>query len=149
MDNIIYLVLLIIFFGGMMAFVYSKTNGAPVWEDYYAKEIVKVIDLAKPRDVIYLDVHRATEIAKKNNVANFEDIFKFDNLNNQVCVKLSLGKASCFNYFNKVSVSYDKSGKWIHYAEPVGGGSVNRLHFEIIEKREFKIEVIDVKEAKI
>jgi hypothetical protein len=128
MDNVIYLILLIIFFVGMMAFVNSKMNGAVVWEDYYAKELAKVIDLSKPGDVIVLDVQKATEIAQKNKVANFEDIFSFDNINNEVCVRLSLGKASCYYYFNEVSVTYDESGKWMHYAEPV-----NRLHFKVMK----------------
>jgi len=132
MDNVIYLILLIIFFVGMMAFVNSKMNGAAVWEDYYAKELVKVIDLSEPGDIVILDVQKATEIAQKNKIANFEDIFSFNNVNNEVCVRLSLGKASCFYYFNEVSVTYDKSGKWIHYAEGVGG-ETNRLHFNIIK----------------
>ncbi|MEM4259168.1 MAG: hypothetical protein QXS38_00175 [Candidatus Pacearchaeota archaeon] len=129
MDNIVYLIILIIFFAGMMTFVYSKMNGAAVWEDYYAKEIVKVIDLSEPGDEITLDVHKATEIAQKNKV-DFDKIFSFDNLRNEVCVRLSAGRASCYYYFNNVSVVFsDKNlGKWIYLAEPV-----NRLHISIKE----------------
>ncbi len=127
MDNIVYLIILIIFFVGMLAFVYSKMNGAAVWEDYYAKEIVKVIDLSKPGDEIVLDVHKATEIAQKNKV-DFESIFKFDNIKNEVCVKLSAGRASCYGYFNNVDVAITSGNKLIFLAEPV-----NRLHISIKE----------------
>jgi len=130
MDNVIYLILLIIFFAGMFTFVNSKTGGASFWEDYYAKEITRVVDSSMPGDIIYLDVQKATEIAQGNKITNFEDMFKFNNLENEVCVKLSRGRASCFNYFNDVSVTFDDSGRFVHYAEPV-----NRLHIKIIEKR--------------
>lgn len=134
-QNIVYLLILIIFLVGMMAFARSKANGASVWEDYYAKEISKVIDLSQPGDNFVLDVQKATEIAKKNNIANFEMIFSFDNFKNEVCVQLSLGRASCYNYFNAVNVAITPPGnKWIYLAEPVNGASVNRLHFSILKK---------------
>ena len=135
MDNVIYLILLIIFFVGMLAFVNSKMNGAAVWEDYYAKEIVKIIDVSKPGDEIVLDVHKATEIAAKNKIANFEKIFSFDNQKNEVCVQLSLGRASCYSYFNKVNVGITPPGnKWIYFSET--SADVNRLHFSIFPKGE-------------
>ena len=133
MDNIIYLILLIIFFFGMMTFVYSKMNGAAVWEDYYAKEIAKVIDRAEPGAYV-LDVHKATEVAKNNNLADFNEIFSFDNLNNEICVKLSRGRASCYNYFGDVSVVRTSADRWIYLAEPVVEGTRNRIHFSIINK---------------
>jgi len=129
MDNIIYLVLLIIFFAGMMAFVYTKMNGAAVWEDFYAKEISKTIDTAQVGDVVILDVQKASEIAKSNKVADFEKIFQFDNAKNEVCVQLSTGGKNCYNYFNNVDIVPAGEGKWIHYAEPV-----NRLHFAIVAR---------------
>ena len=130
MNNLSYLILLIIFFLGMLAFVYLQSNGAAVWEDYYAKEIVKVVDLSTPGDTIVLDVHKGTGIAKSNQIG-YEEIFQFDNLNHEVCVKLSKGRASCFSYVNNVTVTFDDTGKWISFAEPV-----NRLHFKIIGRGE-------------
>ena len=130
MNNMTYLILLIMFIVGMLAFVYTRGNGAPVWEDYYAKEIVKIIDVSKPGDFVVLDVSKGTGIAKNNKIG-FEEIFQFDNINHEVCVKLSKGGASCFSYFNNVSVTFDSTGKWISLAEPI-----NRLHFKIIGKGE-------------
>ena len=136
MDNIIYLILLILFFVGMLAFVNSKMNGAPLFEDYYAKEIVKIIENSSPGDEIVIDVHKATEIAKKNKIAN-EEIFSFDNFKNEVCVKLSPGRASCYSYFNDVSVGITPPGnKWIYLGET--SASVARLHFSIFPKEEAK-----------
>ena len=130
-DNIIYLFVLIIFFIAMLVFVNSQMNGATLWEDYYAKEIVKVIDSSMPGDQIAIDVHKATEIAMKNKIDNFEDIFSFDNSRNEVCVKLSKGRANCYNYFNSVNVSPSGS-KWVYLAET--SNSVNRLHILIFPR---------------
>lgn len=103
-SNVSYLVLLIIFFVGILYFVMQQQEGAGVWEDYYAKEIVKMIDFSNAGDNICLDVHRATEIAQKNNVKSFSEIFGIDNVGNEVCVKLSKGRKTCFSYFNRVDV---------------------------------------------
>ena len=138
MDNVIYLILLIMFFVGMLAFVNSKMNGAAVWEDYYAKEIVKIIDSSKPGDEIILDVHKATEVAKANKIADFEQIFHFYNNASEVCVKLSAGRSSCYSYFNNVNVGITPFGdrqQWVYLAEGAGS-SVNRLHFSIFPKGE-------------
>ncbi len=128
-DNLIYLILLVIFIAGVIAFIYSNMNGANVWGDYYVKQVVGIVDLAKPGDVIIIDVQKATEIAKKNKVFDFEEIFRFDNMKSEVCVKLSQGRINCFNFFNNVNVAPDSSQKWVHLAEPV-----NRLHLQIIAK---------------
>jgi len=105
MSNVIYLILLAIFVVGMFAFIWQQSNNAAVWEEYYTKEITKIIDLAKPGDKVTLDVQKATEIALKNNVASLKsDVFNFNNANNEVCIKLSQGRASCYKYFNDVDV---------------------------------------------
>jgi len=124
MNNVVYLILLAIFVVGMFAFIWQQSNGAAVWEDYYVKEIVKVIDLSKPGDQVTIDVQKATEIAKKNEVG-FSEIFKFDNANNEVCVKLSQGRATCFSYFNDEDVIFED----IELGVPV-----NILKFSVKEK---------------
>lgn len=104
LDNVIYLVLLGIFIASITPFVLGQMNGGDVWADYYAKEIAKVIDFSKPGDKICLDVHKASEIAKNNNIRSFSEIFKIDNVKNEICVKLSSGRATCFDFFNDVDV---------------------------------------------
>ncbi len=101
---IVYLILLVIFIVGMLFVVNGQRQGADVWADYYSKELVKVIDFAKEKDKMCLDVHKATKIAKDNEVESFSEIFQIDNINNDVCVKLSKGIKRCFNYFNDVDI---------------------------------------------
>jgi len=105
MDNVIYLLLAVIFLAGMYLFVSSQENGAAAWEEFYAKEISKVMNLAKPGDEIVLDVHKGTVIAKRNKVDMRSETFDFNNERKEVCVKFNRGKKSCYSYFNDVNVS--------------------------------------------
>ena len=101
-STVIYLLIAMVFFAGMMLFLWNQMNGASVWERYYSEEITKLINIAKPGDQITIDIQKATQIAKKNNVQTF--IFSFDNSQNKVCVKLSPGKKTCYSYFNDVII---------------------------------------------
>ncbi|MCX8158932.1 MAG: hypothetical protein N3D20_01425 [Candidatus Pacearchaeota archaeon] len=104
MDNVVYLIILMIFILGMFGVVWKQSNSAVFWEDYYAKEIAKIVDLAKPGDVVVLDVHKLMKTAKANGFLKPSEIFWFDNLNNKICVKLSPRGRSCYSYFNDVRV---------------------------------------------
>lgn len=103
MNTIVYLVLLMLFLFGIWAFINNQKEGAGIWEDYYTKEIVKLINSAKVGEEVVLDVHRATEIAKGNGV-EFGNIFSFSHENKEACVKIGLGMKSCFQYFNNVII---------------------------------------------
>ena len=103
-ENVIYLVLLAMFAFLIFFTINGFSNGAAVWEDYYAKELTKVIDLSHPGDEIAIDIHKATEIAKKNRVKSFSSIFNFDNLKNEVCVKLKEGRKTCYFFSKDVDV---------------------------------------------
>lgn len=123
-DQGIYLLLLVIFVAFLFLYIGQQREGAAVWEDYYAKELSKIINLAKPGDEVVLDVQKVTDIAAKNKV-KLENIFGFSN--NQVCVKLDLGRQSCYYYFSNLSVVKNDDG-WI-----VIGGENNLLKFKVVE----------------
>lgn len=126
MGNIVYLIFVVIVFSLMILFLRQQTNGAGTWEDYYAKEVAKVIDFSQPGDVITIDVQKATEIAQRNKVLSLTSgIFTIDNLNQRVCVKLSGGRISCYNYFNNVDI--------VHYEVKLAQPG-NVLYFEVTNK---------------
>lgn len=103
-ENVIYLILLALTIFIVIAFINAQSNGAAVWEDYYAKEIIKVINFANPGEEISIDVQKATRIAKENGVKSYGEIFDFDNLRNEACVKLSAGRKTCYYYSNEVDI---------------------------------------------
>ena len=105
-STVVYLIFAAAFVFLLGAFVFQQMNGAGVWEDFYAKEIVKVINLAQQGDEINLDIHKGSVIGKKNEV-NFNEMFKIDNEKNEVCVRLSAGRKSCYSFFNDVDVAWE------------------------------------------
>ena len=131
-DNVIYLILLVIFVGGMLYFLFQQQEGAAVWEDYYTKEIVKLIDFSNAGDKICIDVHKATKIAKKNGVSSDSEIFQIDNVENKACTKLSSGRRTCYSYFNDIDI--------VNFNLTLAGGvndngdDVNIYCFELAER---------------
>lgn len=125
--NIIYVILLAIFALTMFLFVQSNQNGAKLLEDVYSKEIAKVINSAEPGDKIRLDVHGAVALAVENDVSSYSDIFRIDDSENRICVRLSRSNSrTCYIYFNDVDViNLD-----LVLADPT-----NYLIFEIVENR--------------
>lgn len=123
--NVIYIILAVAFIAVMFAFIWDQMGGASVWADYYSKEISRVVNSASPGQTITLDVHKATEIAYSNNIRDFKEVFQFDNTQNQICVKLSQGRKSCYYYFNNVDITESKI---------VLGKPTNALTFKIEEK---------------
>lgn len=102
-DNVIYLILIVLFFSGMMYFVLKQRDGAKIWESYYASEIGRIIDMSKPGDEMRIDAQKAVEIAMSRGVSS-SAIFSFDNAKNELSVKLSPDGATGFLYYNNVDV---------------------------------------------
>jgi hypothetical protein len=109
LNNVVYMVLVALAIVGIFAVINAQKNASGVWEEYYSKEIVKVINLARPGDLIVLDVHKATEIALDKGIG-FEEIFSFGD--NEACTKLGSRK-SCYSYFNNVQIE-KVDEKWIN-----------------------------------
>ena len=125
-DNAIYVILAIIFFSMVLYFLRNHMFQASFYENYYSKEISKVVNLAKPGDEITLDIQKATEIAQKQSLRSNSEIFQFDNVNNEICVKLSAGRKKCYVYFNDVDVMNVE----LRLADPE-----NVLYLNITEKK--------------
>lgn len=135
MENIIFLVLLVGAIILVFSLIWSQMNGADFWGDYYAKEIVKIVNSAQPGDKFEIDFQKATVVAKKNGVLNQLEIFNVDNLNKEICIKLSPGIKTCYSYFNDVDVLNYKidSGAFTESEK-------NILTFDIEESRHLEAE---------
>jgi len=96
--------LVVLSLSGLLFSAIHLKNGAFFWEDYYTKEIAKVIDLASPGDELVIDVQQASIVANKNGLKNLNNIIRFDGANNEVIVKLGENKETRFEYFNDVSI---------------------------------------------
>ena len=126
-SNVVYFILVALFVIGLSVFVFGQMNGSGVWSEYYAKEIVKVINLAEPGDEFVLDIHKGTVISSHNDVRSYSDMFRVDNANNEICVRLAYSSRTCYNYFNDVDIEDWK----VDLGVGKDGGNV--LSFKVVE----------------
>lgn len=130
-DNVLtwyvaYFVLLVLFFAGSLYYVTWLQDGAALWEDMYAKEIVRVIERAQPQEEVTLDIHVLTEIALAHG-GSMKDIVRFDNELHRVIVSTRPGLGTSYAYFNDVSVIDDR-------IETPGAQGKNVLRFVVTER---------------
>jgi hypothetical protein len=101
-ENVIFIVLNILFISILAIFVVKQSSGVVVIEQTSAKNIALIIDSAKPVSVISLDMSKQKSIAEKNGIA-LENIVKISG--NSVYVKLSSQTGYEYSFFNDVDVS--------------------------------------------
>ena len=105
-ENIIFIVLNLVFLTILFLFLFSKMGGAAVLEERYAKQIALIIDSAKPGMNISLNMKDA--INKKDKDWEGKMVFIQDNV---VTVQLREKGGYSYSFFNNVELS-----KEYHYA---------------------------------
>ena len=96
-ENIIFIVLNLLFLTILIMFLASKVGGAAVLEEKYAKQIALIIDSAKPGMEIHLNMEDAIE---KANDEGWEKIVSIDG--NIVTVQLREKGGYSYSFFNDV-----------------------------------------------
>ena len=84
-ENIIFIVLNLVFIVILMLFLFSKTGSASLLEEKYAKQIALAIDAAEPAMTIHLNMEDAIDAAEKENL-DLGEIIKIND--NVITVKL-------------------------------------------------------------
>ena len=100
-ENIIFILLTLIFFAILITFIFSRTTSAVLIEEELAKQIALIIDSARPETIIKMNVEKAVEKAEKSRYAG--NIITVEN--NLVNVKLHEKGGYTYSFFNDVSVS--------------------------------------------
>ena len=101
-ENVIFIVLNLIFLTILLTFLYRQGNGAIVLEQSYAKNIALLIDSSKPVMEMKLNMEDAMKLAESNNVKREEIVTIKDNI---VIVKLSEKGGYQYSFFNNVDVT--------------------------------------------
>ena len=84
-----------------MLFLFSKTGGASLLEEKYAKQIALAIDAAEPAMTIHLNMEDAIDAAEKENL-DLGEIIKIND--NVITVKLREKGGYSYSFFNDVNV---------------------------------------------
>jgi len=100
-ENVIFIILNLIFLTILVLFIYSKSGGEAVLEEKYAKQIALIIDGARPGMTIVLNMEDA--IAKANDKFDLTKVVSISG--NTVTVKLREKGGYSYEFFNDVDVS--------------------------------------------
>ena len=117
-ENIIFIVLNLVFITILLLFLFSKTGDASVLEEKYAKQIALMIDAAEPVMTIHLNMEDAIEIAERENFPTNQIVTRTGNI---ITVKLRENGGYSYSFFNDVNVNAnledDKKGYYIVISE--------------------------------
>jgi len=127
-SNVIYMVLFLLVAVPLLVFVSANNGGTAFWEDFYSKEISRAINVAEPGSKICLDVTKGSAEGFDNDVSESE-MFRFDNVNNEIIVKFRQNGATAYSYFNGVDIV-----DW-EIIQAVGGREINQLCFRVVERQ--------------
>lgn len=114
-ENIIFIVLNLVFITILLLFLFSKTGDASILEEKYAKQIALLIDAAEPVMTIHLNMEDGIKIAEKENFPSSE-IVKITG--NMVTVKFrEKDSGYSYSFFNDVGVNanFDTLNKKEYY----------------------------------
>lgn len=102
LENIIFLVLNLLFFSILVLFLSRQGSGIVVLEQSYAKNIALLIDSGKPVMEMKLNMEDAFDLAEKNGISR-DNIVKIEG--NVVTVKLSDKGGYQYSFFNDVDAA--------------------------------------------
>ena len=100
-ENIIFIILTLVFFTILILFVFNQSNSAALKEEETAKQIALLIDAAKPGMIIRMNVEELLDKASENKYSK-SIIFANGNF---VTVKLRDNGGYSYSFFNDVDVS--------------------------------------------
>ena len=109
-ENVLFLVLTLIFLTILFLFLFSRMGGAAVLEEKYAKQIVLLIDSAKPGMIIALTME---DVFKKTGNENFGKVVLIQD--NLVTVKIGEGAGYSYSFFNNIEIKniYQDENKYV------------------------------------
>ncbi|HUS49865.1 MAG TPA: hypothetical protein VMV95_04090 [Bacillota bacterium] len=105
-QNIIFIVLNLVFLLILVLFLVSKSGGAAVLEEKYAKQMALILDSVEPGMVISLNMEDAIKIANKEN-RDLDDVI--DVQDNIVTVQLREKGGYSYSFFNDIDYGNDFS----------------------------------------
>jgi len=101
-ENIIFIILNLVFLSILIIFLFSKMGAAAVLEEKYAKQIALILDSAEPVMIISINMEDAIKIAKKEN-RDLNNIVSIQN--NVLHVQLREKGGYSYSFFNDIDPS--------------------------------------------
>ena len=131
-SNFVYLVIFVLFLYFMFLLIESYSNNATFYEEFYSKEIARIINGAEPGMEFKIDISPLALSASKNEKP-IGEIVTIDNVNNQVITSARLGTGTSFGFFSDIDIVDWK------VESPSGGQDRTRLIFKVVGKQRNEI----------
>jgi cbb3-type cytochrome oxidase subunit 3 len=103
-ETVVFVLFNLIFFVGMLFYIYNAGNQNSILEQTYAKQIALLIDNAKPDSTIYVNIDKLISVANSNGVRP-ENIVRIDEANKRVIVSLVDKKGYSMQYYSDYSLA--------------------------------------------
>lgn len=100
---VMYIVFLALVLSIILPYSFGLQRGLSLKEDFYVKEIARIINEAEPNQKVSLDVKDLSTLAIKEKQP-LSDVFFFDNVNHKVSVRASSHTGKTYSYFNDVII---------------------------------------------
>lgn len=100
---IAYTTFVIIPFVIILVWVVGFQDGAATWEDFYAKEIARIINTAEEGEIVYLDVTSGSATGFRRHVPK-QQMFRLDQEKKFVIVQFSQRSATQFYYLKNITI---------------------------------------------
>jgi len=100
-ENILYLILNMLFFAILIAFLIQQGSGSALLEQTYSKKVALLIDQARPGMIIKINLGEGMKVAEKDNISPLEILTIQGNFVN---VKLSDQGGQDYHFFNDLDV---------------------------------------------
>jgi len=104
-ENIIFIVLNLVFLTILVLFLINQGNGAIFMEKFYSKQISLLIDSSSPGAIMQLNLEKPKKVAEKNGIA-FDKMVVIDLDKRLVTVSLKDKSSYSYSYFNDVDVKF-------------------------------------------
>jgi len=101
-ENVIFILLNLIFLSILVAFLLKQGSGAIIMEEAYAKQLALVVDSARPGEIIQVNMEDALKLTSESGFA-FDKVLSFNN--SEARVQLSSKGGYSYHYFNNVEAS--------------------------------------------
>ena len=104
MENIVFIILNLLFLTIIVLFLLKQGSGAIVLEQTYSKQIAMLVDSSKPGMIIKIDMEKGQKLAEENKI-DFKDVVRISD--NTVRVKLTsqVKGGYTYSFFNDVNVA--------------------------------------------
>lgn len=105
-ENLIFIILNLVFLSILILFIYSKMSGAALMEEQYSKQIALLIDYAKTPTMIKMDMEDVFKKAKDNGVPIENVVTIVDNV---VHINILGKKGYDYSFFRDTNKIFVKS----------------------------------------